>query len=176
MVPRLSALLSALAIALGGAACGSQKRSEDDDVAPDVLFEQVEFQVFRGDELTASGTASSARLRRDTNALDVEAIEIKFPSTAQREEATATAARGHGNLAERWFVAEGGVTAVQGDDAARTERARYSRAEGIVRGDSPITVSGPGYQLTGPGFALDPRTRTVRVDGGAKIRAEGASR
>jgi len=176
MVPRLSALLSAFVIALGGAACGSQERSEDDDVAPDVRFRQVEFQVFRGDALTASGTASAARLRRDTNALEVQAIEIKFPATDEREEATATAARGHGNLAERWFVAEGGVAAVQGDDVARTERARYSSAEGVVRGDSPVLVSGTGYQLTGPGFTLDPRTRTVRVEGGAKIRAEGASR
>lgn len=175
MVTRLSALSSALIIALGSAGCAAQKRSED-DVAPDVRFEQVEFQVFRGPELTASGTAAKARLRRDTNELVADSILIKFPARAGREEASMTAARGHGNLAERWFQAEDGVEALQGDDAARTQRARYSRAEGLVRGDSQVVVSGPGYRLSGPGFTLDPRERTVRIEGGAVIRAAGAQR
>jgi hypothetical protein len=176
MVTRLSALLSAIAFALGSGGCAAEKRSEDEDVAPDVRFENVEFQVFRGQELTASGTASTARLRRDTNALEVDSIRIEFPASPQREEAVATAARGQGNLAERWFQAEGGVVAVQGDDTARTERARFTSAEGLVRGDTPLVVSGPGYELTGPGFTLDPRSRTVRMDGGAAIRTEGESR
>ena len=175
MVTRLSALLSAISLALGSVGCAAQKRSED-DVAPDVRFEQVEFQVFRGPELTASGTAASARLRRDTNALATDSIEIKFPASPDREEAVVMAARGTGNLAERWFQAEGGVVAVQGDDVARTDRARFTSAEGLVRGDSPVSVTGPGYQLTGPGFTLDPTSRAVRIDGGAVIRAEGASK
>lgn len=145
-------------------------------MAPDVRFEQVQFEVFRGPELTASGTAEAARLRRDTNELFAESIRIKFPATAEREEATVTAARGRGNLADRWFQAEGGIDAVQGDDTARTERARYSSAEGVVRGDSQVVVSGPGYQLTGPGFVLDPARRAVRIDGGASIRTGGAPR
>jgi hypothetical protein len=176
MVTRLSALFSAISLAAGSAGCAAQKRSEDENVAPEVRFEQVEFQVFRGPDLTASGTAATARLRRDTNELSAAEIEIRFPAAPGREEALVTAALGHGNLAERWFQAEGGVRAVQGDDLAKTERARFSSAEGVVRGDSPVEVSGPGYQLTGPGFVLDPRARTVRIDGGAAIRAEGASR
>jgi hypothetical protein len=176
MVTRLSALLSAISLALGSGGCAAQKRSEDEDVAPEVRFEQVDFQVFRGPELTASGTAAAARLRRDTNELGVETIRIKFPPKAERQEALVTAARGHGNLAERWFQAEGGVVASQGDDVAETERARFSSAEGLVRGDSPVEVRGSGYRLTGPGFTLDPTARTVRIDGGAAIRAEGARR
>src|SRR5512134_3947322 len=165
MVTRLSALLSALWIALGGTGCAAQKRSEDENVAPDVRFEQVDFQVFRGPELTASGTAASARLRRDTNDLSTESIRIKFPPTATRAEAVVTAVRGHGNVEERWFEAEGGVEAVQGEDVARTERARFSSADGLVRGNAPVAVTGPGYRLEGPGFTLDPRARAVRIDG-----------
>lgn len=177
MVTRISALTGAIAIALGTASCGAERRSsEDENVAPDVRFEQVQFQVFRGPELTASGTAATARLRRDTNELSASSIQIKFPPTPEREEAVVSAARGEGNLFERWFVAEGGVRAVQGDDAAETERARYTAAEALVRGDTPVVVSGPGYRLSGPGFTLDPRARTVRIEGGASIHAEGASR
>jgi hypothetical protein len=175
MVTRLSALFGALTIALGSASCTAQRRSEE-DVAPEVRFEQVAFQVFRGPELTASGTADAARLRRDTNELNFEAIRIKFPAAADREEALVTAARGRGNLADRWFVAEGGIVAVQGDDRAETADARFSAEDKLVTGESPVVVSGPGYRLTGPGFVLDPRAGTVRVDGGAAIRAGEATR
>ncbi len=139
-------------------------------MAPEVRFEDLRFEVFRGASLDASGTLARARMRRDTSDVAAETIRVEFPPTADRAAALVTAARGEGNASSRWFQVEGGVRAVQGTEVVETERARFDGKDRLVRGDAPVTVLGEGYVLQGPGFVLDPDDRTVRIDGGARLQ------
>lgn len=164
----------------GTVACAPRKGSEVDEVPPEVRFENVRFEVFRGAALEASGTAAAARMRRDSGEIRADLIHVDFPPAAGREAARLDSLRGTGSANERWFQLEGGVTAVQGPDRVETERARFDGQDRLVRGDAPVTLRGEGYVLHGPGFTLDPDARTVRVDRGAVLRtgapAGGASR
>jgi hypothetical protein len=115
-------------------------------------------------------------MRRDTSSLTADQIEVNFAAGPGRQPAHLSADLGRGNASDRWFELEGAIRIRQGDDLIATERARYDGRDGLVRGDAPVTLTGPGYRLDGPGFTLDPEGRTVRVDGGASLRAEGARR
>jgi hypothetical protein len=169
------AVLSLLVIASG---CAARNPSEGEDVAPEVRFDELTFEVYRGPSLDATGTLGLARMRRDTSDVAAERIRVDFPPADEREAARVTAARGKGNATTRWFQAEGGVRAEQGDDVVETERARFEGKDRLVRGDAPVTVHGDAYVLSGPGFTLDPDERTVRIEGGASlgVRADGGGR
>ena len=160
------------------AACAPEKPSDGGDVAPEVRFDELKFEVFRGASLDATGTLARARMRRDTSELTADGIRVDFPPTGERGAARVSAPRGRGNATTRWFELEGGVRAEQGADVVETERARFDAVDGLVRGDAPVTVRGQAYELRGPGFTLDPEERTVRMDGGAflGVRAGSAAR
>jgi len=143
-------------------------------VPPEVRFENLRFEVYRGPAVEATGTAAVARMRRDTGGLGAERIQIQFPPAAGREEARLEAARGTGSATERWFQLEGGVVLVQSSDRVDTERARFDGTSRLITGDVPVTLRGDGYVLAGPGFTLDPDARAVQMAGGAALRT-GAS-
>ena len=44
----------------------------------------------------------------------------------------------------------------------------------MVRGDEPVTVTGPAYRLAGPAFTADPRSGDVEIRGGVRLVAGGA--
>ena len=175
MFQRLFTFTVALLLTAGAAGCAPGKGSEVEDVAPEVRFEDLRFEVYRGAALEATGTVREARMRRDTAALDARQIQVNFPPAADRPPAVLTAVSGVGNASERWFQLQDGVRGTQGDDVVETARARLDGNDRLVRGDSEVTVRGPGYALHGPGFVLDPDARTVRVEGGARLRAAGAA-
>lgn len=151
--------------------CGSAAPGSEAAVPPELRLEGIRFRVYRGDTLRAFGTAASGSLRRDSSELRARDLEAVLPRSQTPVEVTAPA--GEGNLSTRVFQASGGVVVSRGDDAARTERARYLPAEGgrddLVRGDDPVTVTGRGYELTGRGFTLDPAAGTIVVGGGARL-------
>jgi len=159
--------LSLLAAATG---CAPGKGSEVEDVPPEVRFDKLRFEVYRGPAIEATGTAGVARMRRDTGELAAQRVQVQCPPAAGREEAQLEAARGTGSATERWFQLEGGVVLVQGSDRVDTERARFDGTDRLIRGDAPVTLRGDGYVLAGPGFTLDPDARTVRMAGGAALR------
>jgi lipopolysaccharide export system protein LptC len=84
-----------------------------------------------------------------------------------------TAPVGGGVASDRVFHASGGITLARGDDVARTERARFAPSDegGLVTGDAPVVVEGPGYRLEGPGFALDPARGDIVIRGGVEALA-----
>jgi hypothetical protein len=175
MFQRLSAIQVAPLLLAGALGCASGKGSEVDDVAPEVRFESLRFEVFRGAALEATGHLAEARMRRDTSALAAEQVDVQFPPAPGREAASLRASRGTGNASERWFQLDGGVHGEQGTDVVTTERARYDGKDRLVRGDAEVLVRGEGYVLEGPGFTLDPDDRKVRIDGGATLRAGSAA-
>jgi Ca2+-transporting ATPase len=77
-------------------------------------------------------------------------------------------------VASAHLEADGGLVAVRDRDEARTASARYAASDGVVRGDRPIEISGPGYRLAGPAFTLDPRAATLAVRGGVRLVAGAA--
>jgi lipopolysaccharide export system protein LptC len=169
--PLTASLLAAAT--LSAAACGSGVPSGQAAVPPELKLDGIRFRVYRGDTLRAFGTAAAASLRRDSTELrarDLEAVLPRSPTPVHL-----TAPTGEGILATRVFRASGGVVVSRGDDAARTERARYQPAQGsgdeLVTGDDPVTMTGRGYQLTGRGFTLDPTAGTRVVGGGARLLA-----
>jgi hypothetical protein len=176
MFQRVLSYPAALLLIAGTAGCAAEIKSPTSEVAPEVRFEALQFEVFRGPVLEASGDATVASMRRDTSAILAESVQVDFPARDSREPARLTAASGTGNASDRWFEARGGVRVVQGDDEVVTDRARWSSADRLVRGDAPVRVSGPDYVLEGPGFTLDPDQRTVRIEGGAALRAGGIAR
>lgn len=160
----------ALSLLAAAASCIPGKGSEVEDVPPEVRFEKLRFEVYRGPAVEAAGTAAVARMRRDTGDLGADGIAVQFPPASGREAARLDAARGTGSATERWFQLEGGIALVQGSDRVETERARFDGKDRLVRGDAPVTLRGEGYTLSGPGFTLDPDARTVRMDRGAALR------
>jgi hypothetical protein len=171
MFQRLSTKLAVPLLILSAASCAPGKGSEADEVVPEVRFQNLRFEVYRGASLEASGTLAEARMRRDTSALTADRVAVEFPPTAGRQPAQLTAARGTGNASDRWFELGGGVRGQQGDDVVTTESARFDGHDRLVRGDRPVQVRGERYLLLGPGFTLDPAGRKVRMDGGALLRA-----
>ncbi len=159
--------------------CGAGRPPETEDVPPELIFDRFEFRVYRGPELEATGVARRASFRRDTSDLSAEKLVVMFPPRPTRAAARLESDTATGNLRERWFEAAGAVRATQAGQVATTERARYSGADGLVRGDRPVEVRGRASTLAGPGFTLDPRDEVLQVEGGAQVvagRKVGAAR
>jgi lipopolysaccharide export system protein LptC len=163
-----------LAIAVGVLAapgCRASRPGEALEVGPELKLEGVQFRVYRGGDLRALGDAATVSLRRDSSDLWATGISVELPRPG--EPVHIEAAAGEGNLSSREFTASGGITVSRGDDAARTDRARFEPADrgGLVRGDDPVVVEGRGYRLTGTGFVLDPATGVISVRGRARLVA-----
>ena len=156
--------------------CRPARQKGNDEVVPALTFENVQFRVYRGPVMTAFGTTDRASFRRDTADLHAVRIDARFPAEADRAEAQVVAAEGDGNVRERWFSGQGGVVATQGTQVAVTERARYSPADGLIRGDRPIQVDGGRFQVRGPAFTLDPRLQVIDIVDGAHLTAGGGAR
>jgi hypothetical protein len=138
-------------------------------------FETVNFQAYRESRLSARGTAAEVVYLRNSGELSIRDADVELPQEGSLP-VRLTAPRITGEVPERTFAADGGLLAVRGGDEARTESARYAASDGVVRGDRPIEISGPGYRLTGPAFTLDPRAATLAVRGGVRLVAADAGR
>jgi hypothetical protein len=136
-------------------------------------MEGVQFRAWRGPDLAASGTAARAVYRRDAGVVDAEDARVTLPRPGTPDLVVAAPAL-QGDLPARAWRAWGGVVLTRGDAAARTPSARWSEADGLVRGDEAVVLSGPGYELGGPSFTADPRTGDVDVRGGVRLVAGGA--
>jgi lipopolysaccharide export system protein LptC len=166
---RMTAHLLVAATILAALGCGGAPRPSSEGVAPELRLEGVRFRIYRGDVLRAEGVSETASLRRDSAELRARNLEAALPRGAVPVRITAPA--GEGSLVSRTFTATGGVVVSRGDDAARTERARYEPEHGLVSGDDPVVVSGRGYRLEGNGFTLDPAAGSIAVRGGARLLA-----
>jgi lipopolysaccharide export system protein LptC len=159
---------------LAASGCRAPSVSETQALPPELKLEGVRFRVYRAETLRAFGEADGASLRRDSSEVRAQTLEATLPRQGAPLELSAPS--GEGSLLSRAFEVTGGVTAARGEDVGRTETARYEPGEpgqgdGVVRGDDPVTVEGPGYRLEGTGFTLDPSARTIVVRGGAKLVA-----
>jgi len=138
---------------------------------PEMRLENVHFRSYRGPTLSSFGEAASLVYDRETG--DFVAGEAKVVLTPEgAKEVHLSAPTLVGNVPSRAYVGRGGVLMDRGTDSARTETARYG-ADGIVRGDEPIVLLGPGYRLSGPSFTLDPKDGMLVVKGGARLVAQG---
>jgi lipopolysaccharide export system protein LptC len=158
--------------ALAACGCKGTKVPEAQALPPELKLDGVRFRVYRADAVRAFGEAEGAWLRRDSSEVRAEQLEATLPRAGAPVHLSAPA--GEGSLLSRAFEVSGGVTATRGEDVGRTDTARYEpgepgQGEGVVRGDDPVTVEGPGYRLEGTGFTLDPSARTIVVRGGAKL-------
>jgi lipopolysaccharide export system protein LptC len=145
-------------------------------VAPELKLEGVRFRVFRGEELRASGEATTATLRRDSTRVTARELVAVLPG--EGAPVRIAAERGEGMLTTRVFSATGGVVVSSGGDVARTASARYEPSPdgGLVRGDEPVVVEGEGYRLDGPRFTLDPQLGKIVIEGGAHLEAGRGAR
>ncbi len=152
------------------AGCAREAPQGTERVVPELVLEDLRFRVYRDARLAARGTAQRASYRRDTSDLGADQIQVNLEQS-RNGRVTIDAPSGRGNARSRDFAARGGVRLVQKGTTATTEEAHYSPADGFVRGGGPITVHGPSYTLTGPGFFLDPATEELHVVGGARVTA-----
>lgn len=140
---------------------------------PEVALEGVQFRAWRGAELAASGTAARAVYHRDSGQVEASDARVTLPRPGTPDLEVAAPAL-HGDLPARTWKVSGGVVLTRGDASARTPSARWAEADGLVRGDEEVVLSGPGYRLAGPSFTADPRTGDVDVRGGVRLVAGGA--
>lgn len=170
---RISVILAASA-ALASGGCQRERPGGTRDVPPELTFDGLTYRVYRGALLTAEGDAVRAAFRRDTSDLDADHLTARFPSSGDRPEARVAAQHGSGNLRQHRFEASGGVRAEQGSEVAVSEEARYSAADGLIRGDRPVEVRG-GSRLVvrGPSFTLDPREQRLTVAEAHIVAGEG---
>jgi hypothetical protein len=137
-------------------------------------LEAVEFRAYRQADLSAAGTASAALYRRSSGEVEAAGARVTLPGRGTPD-LTIAAPVLLGELPARTWLARGGVVLERGDATARTASARYSGADGKVRGDEPVEVTGPGYRLAGPSFVADPATGDVEIRGGVRlVAAKGA--
>ena len=151
--------------------CRATRPGEAREVGPELKLEGVRFRAYRGAELRAFGDAATVTLRRDSHDVGATTVAVVLPGP--REPIRITAPAGRGNLASHEFSASGGLTISRGDDAGRTERARFEPRQGggLVLGDQPVVVEGRGYRLTGTGFVLDPAAGEILVRGHPRLVA-----
>jgi hypothetical protein len=138
-------------------------------------METVQFRAYRGVDLSASGTASKATYRRNSGEIEAASARVTLPGRGTPG-LTVAAPVLVGDLAARTWSARGGVVLERGDATARTASARYAGADGIVRGDEPVEVVGPGFRLAGPSFTADPATGDVEIRGGVRLVGTEAPR
>lgn len=162
-----------VALLFAAAGCGGARGPDLQEVPPSIAFEELTFRAFRGAEPAVGGEALRAWLRRDTTAVEAEAVRVRIPGRPGEPDVLLSAPRAQGNLRDHWFEVSGGAVLTQGALRGETERARYD-ADGLVRGDRPVQVRGQGISLAGPGFLLDPRAGSVRIRGGGTLDARGA--
>ncbi|HSN92964.1 MAG TPA: hypothetical protein VLS93_17160 [Anaeromyxobacteraceae bacterium] len=140
---------------------------------PELKLEGVRFRLYREDSLRLSGAAATVSYRRDTREVAATDLEAHLPGS-DGSPVELLAAEGAGQLGDRTFAVQGGVRAVRGRDVARTERASFApggSGAGLVSGDRPVAVEGPGYRLTGTGFTLDPAAGALSIRGAARLDA-----
>jgi LPS export ABC transporter protein LptC len=175
MVTRSSVMVAAISLLVSAGACQPVGSRGNEEVPPQLTFENLDFRVFKGAVLTAEGNAQQARFRRDTGDLAAERVKVRFPATSTQPESHITAARGSGNVKEHHFKAWGGVRAEQSGQVATTSEAWYSASDGLVRGDKPVEVRRRRLVVRGPGFTLDPRDQVLHIEGGAQaVTGEGS--
>jgi len=169
---RWNSRIAAVLCALVAAACQSGKPAVE--VPPELRFDKLEFRVYQGGRLEATGRAERASFRRDTADLRAESLRVRFPAAGDRAEAFLAAAEGQGNVRRRSFQVTGGVRAEQSGRTAESPEAHYGgEADGLVRGSQPVEVRDRSFVLTGPAFELDPRSGHIAVEGGAHLVAGG---
>jgi hypothetical protein len=137
-----------------------------------VNLEEIQFRAWRGGDLAASGTAARATLRRDTGTVRALDAHVDVPRPGEPG-VSASAPVLTGDTRTRSWKGEGGIVLTRGDVEARTASARFAEADGRVRGDEPVVVTGPGWRLSGPAFTADPRSGDVEIHGGARLVADG---
>jgi lipopolysaccharide export system protein LptC len=163
---------------LATAGCRPARPAERRELVPELVMEGVEFRVDRLGESRAIGEASRVTYRRDTTAVTASGLGLLLTDPAQGP-IRIVAPSGQGVAAERRFEVAGGILAERGADQATTSSARFepaSSGEGaargaVVRGEDPVLVEGPGFQLAGHGFRLDPATREITLGRGARLVA-----
>jgi Lipopolysaccharide-assembly, LptC-related len=174
MVTRISAGLPLAFFLAFTSGCTPGAQRGDDEVPPELTFQNLAFRVYRGPVLEAQGTAAAASFRRDNGDASGRIVAVRLPPVPGRDEVRVRAAQVDGNVRGRRFVASGGVHAEEQRQVADTARARYDGADGLVRGDDPVTVRGGGFVARGAGFTLDPHEGRLRLVGGTRVIAGGA--
>lgn len=142
---------------------------------PEIRLETVQFRAYRDADLSASGVAAQAVYRRGSGEVEATDARVTLPSPGAPS-LTVAAPLLVGDLSARTWTGSGGIVLSRGDATARTASARYEARDGLVRGDEPVEVTGPGYRLSGPGFTADPATGDVAIRGGVRLVVAGAPR
>ncbi len=165
-------LIAPVLIGVLAGGCRPGRPGEARQLVPELTMEGVRFTIERGGVRRAWGEAEVLTYRRDTTG--VAATGLTLVMSGPEGEVRVTAPRGVGVVADRRFDVEGGIHASRGADSAATASARYEafeRGPGLVSGGDPVTVSGPGYRLTGRGFRLLPATSEIVLGNGARLVA-----
>ncbi len=162
-------------LVLSAAGCSAGPDREVEEVPPGITFEGFRFRAYRGTALAASGDAAKASFRRDNTDLTAATVAVRVPGKPGEADAWIRGPWGKGNLREGRFEAWGGVTATRASTVATTDKLRWDRADGLIRGDDPVAIRRPGFALDGPGFVLDPAAATVRITGPGTARAGGGA-
>lgn len=165
-------LLAPVVICILAGGCRPGRPGEARQVVPELTMEGVRFSIERSGVSRAWGEAERLTYRRDTTA--VAATGLILVMTGPDGEVRVTAPRGTGVAADRRFEVEGGIEATRGADRATTASASYQAAPGepaLVTGAEPVSVSGPGYRLTGKGFRLLPASGEMVLGNGARLVA-----
>lgn len=163
-------LAAAVACVLLSAGCRPGRPAEARQLVPELTMEGVRFAVERGGQTRAWGEAERLTYRRDTTAVAAEGLTLVL--VGPDGEVRVTAPRGVGLASDRRFDVEGGILATRGADLATTGSAKYEVAPsgvGLVSGSEPVTVSGPGYRLTGKNFRLLPGSGEIVLGSGARL-------
>jgi lipopolysaccharide export system protein LptC len=145
------------------------------EVPPGIAFEDLQFRSYRGADLVVSGQADRASYRRDNGQLTAEQITARFPGRGGEPEAVVEARAGTGSLKSSQFQLYGGVTAWRGTMVARTPEASFDRAVGLLQGEGPVSIEGPGYSLEGAGFTYDPARERIRMGSGVRLTLAGGA-
>jgi hypothetical protein len=72
-----------------------------EEAAPGIVFEDLRFRSYRGEELEATGQARRASLRRSSGEVSAESIDLRFPARGGAPAQRVEAVRGEGNLRKR---------------------------------------------------------------------------
>jgi len=171
----MSVRLSLALVALGMEACGRPMAGSGEGVPPQVELEGVRVRYYQGGQGVAQSRAARVTFQRESTDFTAHDVFVRFSGHGQLSgragQSEVRASRVEGNLATRKAEGLDGVGLKTGSGlVGQTPHAYFDGVLQEAHGSDPVSVWGPGYQLSAKGFRV--QLSEEQLEFGSDVRSQ----